>query len=246
MEAKRMERIKTVPAYEHVCAQIRRAIHLGEYVPGDRLPSERDLSAQLGVSRVTVREAIRVLEAEGYVRSSGRGGGGRLVIAALHDDPEGAPDRRHAWLLYLRRNYDEIESLFDFRHANESYAARLAAARRSDDHLQKLRESLEALRVSDNIPAFRQADSMFHLVIADASANSYLRKAVEDARADMFLPVDAADFDVNLTDSVRHHTEIIEAIETRDPERAEAAMAKHIETSRVEIRSLILGEEAEG
>ena len=89
MTAKSSEPIRTTHAYEEVCTRLRRAIHLGEYVPGNRLPSERDLADQFGVSRVTVREAIRVLEGEGYIISSGRAGGGTTDRCAARVSSQG-------------------------------------------------------------------------------------------------------------------------------------------------------------
>ncbi len=78
-EAPPMKRIEPSPVYELVVERIRRAIHIGSYVPGDRLPPERALAEQLGVSRTTVREAIRVLEGEGYVESR-RGATGGVIL----------------------------------------------------------------------------------------------------------------------------------------------------------------------
>ena len=64
-----MKPIREIAIHELVVNQLRRAIHLSDYLPGDRLPSERDIAGRLDVSRETVRDAIRVLEAEGYVVS---------------------------------------------------------------------------------------------------------------------------------------------------------------------------------
>src|SRR5262245_21338895 len=72
-------RIEKPAAYELVVNQLKRAIHLGSYVPGDKLPPERALAEQLGVSRVTTREALRVLQGEGYISV---GSGGTSVIQA--------------------------------------------------------------------------------------------------------------------------------------------------------------------
>ncbi|HLB06750.1 MAG TPA: FCD domain-containing protein [Alphaproteobacteria bacterium] len=235
----RITRVVLSPAYEQVCAQVRRAVHLGEYVPGDRLPSERDLAKQLGVSRMTVREALRVLQAEGYVIATGRAGGGRLVVAPTGENAQWPLKTPGPWLHYLSERWGEIDSLFEFRLANECAAARLAATRRTAAQLRVLDESLEALRASDNIPRFRRADSTFHLCIAEASANPYFRRAIEEARADMFRPLDIVDIDVSVSSAVPHHTAILKAIRAKDAAAAERAMAAHIETARTEIRRVI-------
>lgn len=241
-----MERVKTQPAYEHVCARVRRAIHLGDYLPGDRLPSERDLSDQLGVSRVTVREALRVLEGEGYVVTTGRAGGGRVLVARPEEAAEAMFDSAAKtagyWRQYLRDHLSEIENLFDFRQANEAFAAGLAATRRTDEQVEKLRQSVEDMRASRDMSTFRRADSAFHVTIAIASTNPYFKDAIEDARADMFRPMDALNVDVTISDSQKHHAEVLRAIEAKDEKKAHRAMARHIEHSREEIRRVILDE----
>ena len=73
-----MEPVRKIAVHELVVNRLRRAIHLGDYLPGDRLPSERDIADRLEVSRESVREAIRVLESEGYVVSR-RGAIGKHV-----------------------------------------------------------------------------------------------------------------------------------------------------------------------
>ena len=74
-----IQRVEPAAAHELVVAEIRRAIHMGSYVLGDRLPAERALAEQLGVSRATLREALHVLRSEGYVESR-RGAHGGLVV----------------------------------------------------------------------------------------------------------------------------------------------------------------------
>ena len=103
--------------------------------------------------------------------------------------------------------------------------------------------SVQAMRTGANIPEFRKADSEFHIAVADASANSYLQQSIEDARADMFRPLDALDdIDITLTESVNDHSQIIAAIKAGDPDLAQAMMAEHIESARKEIRRTITGE----
>lgn len=229
-----MEPIEKVPAYVQVVERIRRAIHLGQYVPGDRLPSEVDLSQQLGVSRVTLREAIRHLEGQGYVKITRGARGGTFVT----DEPQTQQSR----LASLRDQSEEIESLFDFRRAVEPAAASLAARRRSKRDLERMAEAIEALRQSDNVPAFRKADSEFHLAVAEAAANRYLSEAVEVARAGMFLPLDATDFTVTRSSSSGEHEEIYQAIKERNGEKAADRMAQHVETAHKEIHEVIWGE----
>src|SRR6266436_5989224 len=129
-EAPPMERIEPSPVYELVVERIRRAIHIGTYVPGDRLPPERTLAEQLGVSRTTVREAIRVLEGQGYVEIRRGATGGVIML------DRGQTEERLG--LIIRERLPELEEIVDFRIAVESRAARLAALRRTAADLKKL------------------------------------------------------------------------------------------------------------
>lgn len=221
------------PAYELVLNRLRRAIHLGIYGPGDKLPPERLHAEQLGVSRVTLREAIRVLEGEGYVKTRRGSTGGVTVL-----------DRREAPGQLRRRLRDDIEQLravADFRLANERCAAERAATRVSDDDIAALEQAIDALRDSTSIGSFRQADSLFHLRIAETADCELLRQAVEDARAAMFMPLDALDFELMHSSSVRAHTKILDALKEGDAAKAGRAMASHLRHTEAELDAVLNG-----
>src|SRR6266704_997480 len=116
-----IERVEHVPVYGLVVDQLRRAIHNGSFVPGDRFPPERELSRQLGVSRASVREAIRVLEGEGYVETRRGASGGMVVLDRAQTEDRLAE--------IIRQQLPEIEQVIDFRLAVEGGAARPAAVR---------------------------------------------------------------------------------------------------------------------
>ena len=217
--------------YELIAERISRQIHLGIYLPGDRLPSERTLAQQLVVSRVTVREALRVLEGKGYIESQRGAGGGPLVLAQ-HLSPARLRE-------LLREQLERFINILDYRLANESASARLAALKRSDEHLTILAQTIDDMRQFQNLPQFRRADSVFHLTIADSTRNPFLRQAVEDGRAAMFLPVDALDFQVMLDHTTEEHEQILATIADANPAKAEQAMANHIETTRRDLYTIL-------
>jgi GntR family transcriptional regulator, transcriptional repressor for pyruvate dehydrogenase complex len=230
-------RVERAAAYELVVERIRRAIHLALYVPGDRLPSERALAEEMGVSRVTVREALRVLEGEGYVKSQRGAGGGPVVQQRKRETIE-------QLRASLRSRLQELEQTLEFREAVETAAAALAAERRTEDQLRDLAVLAEGLRTSGSQAIFRRADSAFHLLIGEASGNPLLRHAIEEARAAMFLPLDALNFEVMVETSVRGHRRIVAALEAADPRRAARTMADHIRTTRKELYIVLgVGEE---
>jgi DNA-binding FadR family transcriptional regulator len=225
-----VERVATPATYELVGEQIRRAIHIGTYLPGDKLPAERQLAEQMGVSRTTVREALRVLEGEGYVESH-RGATGGIVVL-----DQSASEERIRPVVAARM--PEFEELFDFRAAVEGAAARLAAVRRTEADLAKLQGAVEAMEEGWQTARFRAADSAFHLGIADAARNRFMRQAIEDARARMWIPIDRHVDNVFRTAN-RHHEEILLALRDRDPDAAEKAVVAHLETARRDLRRVV-------
>ena len=144
-DARPLDPVATVPAHELVLAQLRRSIHLGHFGAGDRLPPERELARQLGVSRTTVREAVRVLEGEGPVEIN-RGSSGGISC--------GRQSRRPG---ELRRRLREFEEIIEFRLAVEPMAARLAAQRRTEDRPRRARPHLRVARGAGRARAQRAA-----------------------------------------------------------------------------------------
>ena len=107
-------RIEKLPAYIQVADKVRRAIQLSQYVSGERLPPEIDLAQQIGISRTTLREAIRQLVGEGYLKSQ-PGAHGGLFVTQSDDTAESELSR-------LRLHWDDIEHFFDYRIAVECAA----------------------------------------------------------------------------------------------------------------------------
>ena len=225
------EPVEIVAASELVVERLRRAIHLRQYAPGERLPSERKLAESLGVSRVTVREALRTLQDEGYVESRRGATGGPFVVV-----PKTGTTERLQEILRERR--EEFESILDYRTVVEGGAAQFAAERRSEEDLELMRSAVGDMRSSKDMTAFRQADSAFHLAIANAAANPLLRGAIERARAAMFLPMDSLEQTFNRA-WIGWHQQLLAAIEAGKPRLAAEAMRRHVEYNRREIRALL-------
>jgi len=227
-----IEPVATPTAYEIVGEHIRRAIHVGSFIPGDRLPPERELAATLGVARGTLREALRILQGNGYLHPSRGAGGGYEVLEVPR--PRSRGDVEIAGFL------SEFQALLDFRLVIETATAARAAQYRTDTDLLRLARAQAALEASRGLATFRQADSAFHLAIATASRNSFLSQAVFDARAAMFLSMDAADPNIILETTVKGHAQILHAVQKGDPAMARSAMTHHIEVTRNEIRKGVL------
>src|SRR3979411_1315995 len=157
--------IRPTRASSDVIAQIRQAIMSGQYQPGDRLPTEREMAQQFGVSRVTVRDALRALEANGLVRVKVGGQGGPYVSApdiALLSDSIGT---------HLHLGNTSFEDLAEARQALEVPAAQLAARRATPEDLAALEAAIHGPMRPPTAgdPAASSLD--FHTALVSAADN---------------------------------------------------------------------------
>ncbi len=208
--------------YRQIADQIAALINQGEYAAGRRLPPERDLARQLGVSRPSVREALIALEVEGYVEV--RVGSGVYVL--------GLP--RAAAVPALPADSGPFE-LIRARRLIESECASLAARSATRAQVRAMEEALGQMEAErDNGMAPLAADRLFHLSIAAASGNSALALAVKtlwDQRTGpLFLRLEHH-FDTPALwgVAIREHREILRAIARRDPAAARSAMRRHMD-----------------
>jgi GntR family transcriptional repressor for pyruvate dehydrogenase complex len=189
---------------------------------GDRLPSERELGEQFGVSRTVVREAVRALVAKGVIEV--RSGSG-LRVAAVDASAVSESVR-----LYLRGGSIDFEKVHEVRRLLETHIAGLAAERAGDDDVARLREVHERMvRDADDVDAASLDDLEFHRRIALATHNElYLvlmdsigRALVDIRRANLASGSAPATLD--------QHARVLECIAAHDPVGARDAMATHLE-----------------
>jgi DNA-binding FadR family transcriptional regulator len=223
-----LEPVEHVPVYGMVVEHLRRAIHTGTFVAGDKLPTEREMAEQLKVSRTTVREAIRVLEGEGYLEIRRGATGGVLVLHREQD--------RQRLALRVRAQLGELEQIVDFLLAVECRAARLAATRRGDEDLERLASAHRAMDEGRETRGLPSAGFAFHLGIAEAAGNRWMRKAIEEARAAIWVPLEA--FPDGPRSAQLHHGRILAAVGDGDGDAAELAVAAEIESRRAGLRKI--------
>lgn len=227
-------RLGTSSVSGDVADHVRRLIHSGDLSPGDRLPAERELAAELGTARVSVREAIKNLNQAGYltVRRGNRGG---TFVAAL-DEPYSA------WLERMRDRGGELDAILDLRVAVEGHAAYLAALRRSNADIGMLRDTVSSLAESQTRGSFRLADSQFHVGVTSAARSSRIAETAMAARGDFFLPTDTLIFHEQIEVSVNGHAAVLSAIESQDASGARDAMTDHIEDTRSHFHRVLRGQ----
>jgi GntR family transcriptional regulator, transcriptional repressor for pyruvate dehydrogenase complex len=207
---------------------IRGLIHRGELGPGDRLPPERALADQLGVARVSLRDALAQLQQEGYLVARRGAHGGTFVT--------GLAEPRRRWLRRMRENPADLEGIIDYQIAIEAHAARLAARRRDQADLPAIEEAVGWRPGADDGPSFRAADSAFHHAIAAAARSPRLETAIDEARGLLFLPSDVLASPPGTARSLGDHRCIAAAVRDGDGDRAAAAMRAHIESTRDSFR----------
>lgn len=219
-------------SYKLAADQIRRALELGTYLPGERLPASREFAYQLGISVTTLREAVRGLINEGLLEMR-RGSKGGLVVL-----PQPAHRRRQASKVVLA----EVEQVLDLRKAIEGEAARLAAERRTESDLERLQRFFDSMEAeiktaTDPLRAarFNRADAEFHAGIARAAGNDLLRDLIDDARVRMFASIGVPLHSDSLTIGAhRGHAEILRELRRRRPEAAAKAARQHLDVTRAD------------
>jgi GntR family transcriptional repressor for pyruvate dehydrogenase complex len=211
-----------------VVAHVRRLIDGGTLAPGARLPPERELAQQVGVSRPTVRAGLRTLAALGVVRS--RRGSGTYI-------PEGPPTLGAEALSFLAALHKFTgDDVYEARRILEVGAAGLAAERATPDHLATLADEVTGLFASlAERQVFLVHDINFHRGVAAASGNPIVASLVEMVAALHYERRRATAeraVDRELRDAAEAHRAIYQAIRSRDVERARRSMHDHLLRSR--------------
>jgi DNA-binding FadR family transcriptional regulator len=221
-------------AYEVSVLRLAQAIKLGTLKAGARLPPERVLVERLGVSRTTLREGVRALQQEGYLKTS-RGRAGGIFIAKPHiRRPTKADVQRIAAEMGRA-----LPDLLDMRAAAEPKVAELAARRATDEAIASLRWLVKR---GERVPTneLRQADSTLHIAIAHTAQSQALLDVVLEEQMRLhdvlaYLPTARA-LRGHRVGSAHQHGDVVEAIARRDPEAAYKAMRDHVEATNELLR----------
>ena len=216
--------------YEEAVARLGTAVRIGLLAPGTRLPPERELAEQLGISRSTLRQALSTLTESGHlVAVRGRTGG--TFVAASPPIASREPFPLERW-----------RELLDWRVAIELGAVQLAAERAGDDDVTRLREALAGLErtVDSDYPTYRRADIALHLAVAEASGSRRVVAAMTGIHGDVSDLLDR----IAYPSPARHHANeqhgrIITAVEAHDAPAAVASMREHIDGTEQILAGLL-------
>lgn len=220
-------------AGERIAERFVTAIALGEFVPGQQLPSERDLASTLEVSRTTIREALQRLHAAGYVTTRRGRGGGTFVQSG------GGAESDEMIRRTLLPAWDELSEVLDFRRQIEQQIARTAAERRNDSDIKAIREAVAEYKRAADRAESQLADGSVHLAIAQATHNGRLAQLSVRTRREVSFGFDAEPYNPEVRQRALHqHPELAEAIIAGDPETAASVAALHFSLTEDMLREL--------
>ncbi len=216
-----------VSSSANIAVALRQAIHLGDYLFGEKLPPERALAEKFDASRNTIREALRQLEDNKLV--SRRIGSGTFVIHKIKTDRDDAAIAT-----------SPLE-LVEVRFSVEPHMTRLAVKNASARNLQRLEEALLRLEsIADDPKQFSRADEAFHLCLAECTRNPlmlWLYRQVNEvrgntlwfeAREKILTPKRIAEYNAE-------HRELYEAVRSRDTEQAVRMITDHLDKVRIDL-----------
>jgi GntR family transcriptional repressor for pyruvate dehydrogenase complex len=214
--------VKRKRIYQDIVAQIRRLLDDGRLKSGDQLPSERELSEMLQVSRASVREAIRALESMGLVEiRSGEGTYATSPVETLLSP----------LAIAIRQQKDGLREIFEARRIFEPEIAALAAERATPSQVEQLEAILEEqARQVEKGETGVEADTAFHSILAQAARNKVFLR-LNDAIVDTLREARERSLqtDGRPARSLAGHQRILQALRARDPSKARRAMLAHLE-----------------
>jgi GntR family transcriptional repressor for pyruvate dehydrogenase complex len=222
------KRVSTRRAFEDILLQLEQSLASNALAAGDRLPPERELAARFNVSRASVREALRVLEALGLVRVRRGADNGAVFL----ERPNNALEPLFRFHLALQ--HASVENLIEFRTVIETWTVQAAAELRQPGPLADAEAALGGMEEGGREPeTFLPLDLEFHLAIARAAANPFAELVLEGSRMaierTMFEALGRAPRWTSVRRRlVREHRAILEAVRAGEGMKAADLMRRHI------------------
>ncbi|OIK28608.1 FadR/GntR family transcriptional regulator [Streptomyces malaysiense] len=218
--------------FEEALEQILQVVRLGLVPGGERLPAERELAERLGISRVTLREVLKVLQDQGLVEARRGRYGGTFVLPRADAAGEDELRRRIAAV--------DVEDVLRFREVLEVGAAGLCAAHGlTDEQAERLREALAETHEAP-LADYRRLDTLLHLTLAELCGSPSLTAQYAAVRAQVNELLDCIPLLVrNLEHSQRQHTALVEAVLDGDADGAREMMREHCAGTAALLRGFL-------
>lgn len=227
--------VRTARASQDIVQQIKTHIFDGKLAPGDRLPTEKELAEQFGLSRITVRDALRVLESQGLISIKvGAGGGAFVTDPATQSANELVTD-----LLRLQRA--TTHELVEARIVIETAIVTFAAERATPDDLAAMQEAINAARAARTTGKthFTLYSVDFHVALAKAAKNQVLEFTVDSFRTLFYETLEKLmPNDLMAQRAIEDHQSLLDAIAAHDAKRAREIMREHLSYFEERARKL--------
>ena len=223
-QTKAFRPVRLARASDEVVQQIKALIFGGRLASGDPLPSEKDLTEQFGLSRITIRDALRVLESEGLIEIKVGARGGAFVAQPS------AQRVSESLTNLLRLQRITIQELIEARLAVEPHVASLAAKRATAADIAAMEQAVESARAGRTAgdPRFMPHSVAFHMALAEAAKNQVLLSTVNSIRTPFQEALATLPADDMAERAIADHRQILDAIKAHDPQRAQRLMHAHI------------------
>lgn len=225
---KKLKPIQRLDLVRCVAEQIREQILAGVYKSEETLPSEGKLAEAFDVSRTVIREAMRILGAQGLVETS-QGKQPRVKPA----DSETAVSSLR---LFLRRGDHALLDLLEVRRPLETAIATLAAQRATPEQIKLLRASVEKIANAQSLARGMDADIEFHKLLAEASENSVFPLLLETLAGLLLRSRQETFTHGGMERAIAGHRAILAAVEKRDPAAARRAMSNHLDKTEQDLQ----------
>lgn len=207
---------------DSVAQQLEMALAVGLLNDGDKLPTEIDLAAEMGVSTVTLRQALSILRSKRIIETRrGRGGGSYVRDSSVYS-------RDQVEHQLKTKSVDELRDLGDARASAAGSAARLAALRALPEDLHRMRKFAKEFQSAVASAAYRSADSRFHIEVGVAAQSPRLTMTIVQLQGEI-APLLWEPNTVSADESAREHFLLLDAIEARDACSAQALAIEHCE-----------------
>ncbi|WP_338675550.1 FCD domain-containing protein [Streptomyces sp. SCSIO 30461] len=218
--------------FEEALEQVLQVVRLGLVPGGERLPAERELADRMGISRVTLREVLKVLQEQGLIESRRGRYGGTFIRQRRHTADEDELRRRVAAV--------DLEDTLRFREVLEVGAAGLCAAHGlGPDAAERLRRALAATHDA-TLDGYRRCDTLLHLTLAELSGSPTLTKQYAAVRATVNDLLDCIPLLVrNLEHSQQQHVALVESVLEGDAETAREVMREHCAGTAALLRGFL-------
>lgn len=233
-------RVRTSDAVADAVRNIERNIEEKIWLSGHRLPTERELELKLGVARNTIRKSLKKLEAEGkIIRQIGRGS----FVAESAPTPDTTNERNALSALLDRVLGSSPSEVMEIRLTLEPWAAGLAATRATAPDLAQMRNCISEAAVAPDVVTFEKWDGELHQTIISSAKNGLLSSLYEAINTVRHQPEWMKLKERTVTDERRaayqsQHSEIVDALSERDPEKAASLVHNHL----IAVRISLLGE----